>query len=77
MLTEYKIYLPGVGHFAVSADIYKVSNIDSDIECEVQIIDIKKFSSEDETYVVYDPVEADVLLKLEQQVAVKFFNALH
>lgn len=75
MLTEYNIHLNGYGHYKVSASIYKVQATD-DLECEVELVEVKKFDDMLEDYAECDPTE-DELLLLEKEVAIKFFNALH
>lgn len=75
MMNEYSIHLNGYGHYKVSASIYKVPAT-NDLECEVELIEVKKFDDMLEEYSNYEPEEEELLL-LEKEVAIKFFNALH
>jgi hypothetical protein len=75
MMTEYNIFLNGYGHYKVNASIYKVSKVE-DLECEVELIDVKKFDDMLEEYSDCDLTEEELTL-LEREVAIKFFNNLH
>jgi hypothetical protein len=75
MMTEYNIFLNGHGHYKVNASIYKVP-ASNELECEVELIEVKKFDDFLEEYSVCDPTEEELIL-LEREVAIKFFNNLH
>ena len=75
MMTEYNIFLNGYGHYKVSASIYKVPAAE-DLECEVELLDVKKFDDMMEEYSDCELSEEELML-LEKEVAIKFFNTLH
>ena len=75
MMSEYSVYLNGHGYYKVNASIYKL--VDSDnLECEVEIIDVKKFDDFLEEYADCELSDEELTL-LEREVAIKFFNNLH
>jgi hypothetical protein len=75
MMTEYDIFLSGHGHYKVNASIYKVPK-SNQLECEVELIEVKKFDDMLEEYSNCDLTEEELTL-LEREVAIKFFNNLH
>ena len=76
MMTEYNIYLNGYGHYKVNASIYKVPDSKDNLECEVELLDVKKFDDMLEEYSDCELSEEELML-LEKEVAIKFFNTLH
>lgn len=76
MLTEYSIFLNGFGHFKVNASIHKVPDSIDNLECEVELIEVKRFDDFLEEYTDCDLTEEELSL-LEREVAIKFFNNLH
>lgn len=76
MMTEYSIYLNGYGHYKVNASIYKVPESEDNLECEVELIDVKKFDDMLEEYADCELSDEELTL-LEREVAIKFFNNLH
>lgn len=75
MMTEYSIFLNGYGHYKVNASIYKLPHSD-DLECEVELVAVKKFDDMLEDYTECDLTDEELSL-LEKEVAIKFFNNLH
>ena len=61
MMNEYSIHLSGYGHYKVSASIYKVKAT-NDLECEVELLDVKKFDDMLEEYSDCDVTEEELLL---------------
>jgi hypothetical protein len=76
MLAEYNIYLNGYGHYKVNASIYRLPDSDENLECEVELVQVKKFDDMLEEYSNCEPTEEELTL-LEREVAIKFFNNLH
>ena len=76
MKTQYELSIGGLGHFIVDVNVCRIDGVESDLECEVEVIGVKKFDDSLEEYVDYKTPH-DELLILEQQVAVKFFSQLH
>lgn len=78
MVNEYQINITGLGTFVINADVIRVKSkkSKSNLECEVEIIDVKKFSEDDETYLPYDASDQEIIL-FQKEVAVNFFKQLH
>lgn len=77
MTNEYQINISGLGSFVVNADVVKVkSKKSNNLECEIEIIEIKKFNEDEEIYLAYEASTQELLL-LEKEVAITFFRQLH
>jgi hypothetical protein len=76
MMTDYDIYLKSHGHYKVCASIYKVPESKGNLECEIELIEVKKFDEMLEEYAVCELTDEEINL-LEKEVAIKFFNTLH
>ena len=76
MVNNYDVFINGKGHYKVEASIYKVPLTDTDLECEVEIISIKKFEEFTEEYEKHDADEEELTL-IEREVAIQFFKNLH
>lgn len=76
-MTEiYDVFLKGHGHYKVNASICRVPMTSDDLECEVEVIDVKKFDDFLEEYAPCELTEDEMIL-IEREVAIKFFNNLH
>ena len=76
MVNNYDVFVNGRGHYKVEASIYKVPGTDSNLECEVEIISIKKFEEFTEEYESHKPDKEEIDL-IEREVAIQFFKNLH
>lgn len=76
MLSTYDIYLNGYGHYKVDASICRVPLSSDDMECEIEVVKIKKFDDMLEEYTICEVSEEEMNL-IEKEVAVRFFNNLH
>jgi len=76
MVNEYTVTINGLGVFVVSVNIQRIANSKSSIECEIDVLNIKKYDDESEEYCVYEPSIPELDL-IEQSVASQYFNSLH
>lgn len=74
-MNQYDLYVNGC-YYKVNASVFKIAGTQSNLECEVDLIQIEKFDEFLEEYVNHDPTEEELTI-LENQVAAKFFNSLN
>lgn len=69
---ECDVTIPGLGHYFVGAAV----TIISDDVCEVDLLAILKYDTDNEAYVEHKPDQFEKEL-LERQVSINYFNQLH